>query len=85
MKEPAHCRGREEMLYVPDVVDYLCLRHCASVTTSSTSGPDSASVVIQILNEFPGIKLLQNGLIAESLYHCICSTMLYYYLINQKV
>lgn len=53
--------------------------------TQLDSGPDSASVVIQILNEFLGIKLLQNGLNAESLYRCVCSAMLYHYLINQKV
>lgn len=85
MKEPAHCRGRAEMFYVPNAAGYLCLRHRACVNTSSTSGPDSALVVIQILNEFPGIKLLQNGLNAESLYCRLCSTMLYHYLINQEL
>jgi len=54
----AHCRGREEVLWVPAVVGYVCLRHFylgkyAQYLSQPDSGPDSASVVTQILNEFP--------------------------------
>lgn len=46
---------------------------------------DSAWAVIQIFNEFPGMKLLQNGFNAERLFYCICFTVLYHNLKNQKV